>query len=133
MSKLHAMISEKRKVLIVDDEPDIREFIGYNLIRKGYTVHTAGDGQAGYNLAVENKPDLIILDILMPVMNGYETCQKLRQNPLFANTPIIFLSALHQSYVQTLGIKLQADGFINKPVRIELLIQRVEEWLENAS
>lgn len=133
MSRLHALVSDRRKVLIIDDEPDIREFISYNLVRKGYTVHTAENGKAGYDLALENKPDLIILDILMPVMNGYETCRKLRENPLFAETRIVFLSALNQSYVHALGIELAADGYIPKPIRIELLVKRVEEWLGNAS
>lgn len=123
---------EKPRILIVDDEPDIREFISYNLSRKGYTVFTAPDGKTGYDLAVEHRPHLVILDILMPVMNGYETCRRLRKNPIFTETRILFLSALSESYVRELGIQLEVDGYINKPIRIELLVRRVSEWLKKA-
>lgn len=123
---------ERPRILIVDDEPDIREFISYNLSRKGYTVFTAPDGKTGYDMAVEHRPHLVILDILMPVMNGYETCRRLRKNPMFTETRILFLSALSESYVRELGIQLEVDGYINKPIRIELLVRRVGEWLKNA-
>lgn len=73
------MENQQIKILIVDDEPDIREFISYNLIRKGYTVLTAGDGKEGLSMAFEFLPDLIILDIMMPFLNGYETCIRLRK------------------------------------------------------
>ncbi|MBI3511051.1 MAG: response regulator [Bacteroidetes bacterium] len=117
------------KILIVDDEPDIREFISYNLLRRGYIVITASDGKEGMDLALEFKPDLIILDVLMPVMNGYETCIELRKNPIFDKTKIIFLSALNESTAKDFGLKLEADAFIGKPIRIELLLKRVELWL----
>lgn len=123
---------ERPRILIVDDEPDIREFISYNLERKGYKVYTAPDGKTGYDLAVEHRPHLVILDILMPVMNGYETCRRLRKNPIFTETRILFLSALSESYVRELGIQLEVDGYINKPIRIELLVRRVTEWLKKA-
>lgn len=120
------------RILIIDDEPDIREFISYNLVRKGYTVFTAPDGKTGYETALRERPHLIILDILMPVMNGYETCRRLRHNPLFADTRILFLSALSESYVRELGQQLEADGYIPKPIRIERLLQRVEDWVKKA-
>jgi two-component system alkaline phosphatase synthesis response regulator PhoP len=122
----------QKKILIVDDEPDIREFISYNLIRKGYSVFTAPDGKTGFEMAVEFRPNLIILDVLMPLMNGYETCIRLRKNPLFAGTKIIFLSALTESYAKDLGLELEADEFISKPIRIEQLIKRVEMWVKKA-
>lgn len=122
----------QRRILIVDDEPDIREFISYSLSRKGYKVFTAPDGKAGYDLAVEHRPHLIILDILMPVMNGYETCRRMRKNPIFTETRILFLSALSESYVRELGEQLDADGYISKPIRIELLLRRVDEWVKKA-
>jgi two-component system alkaline phosphatase synthesis response regulator PhoP len=117
-----------RRILFVDDEPDIREFISYSLSRKGFLVFTAPDGKAGYELAVEHRPHLVILDILMPVMNGYETCRRMRKNPLFTETKILFLSALSESYVRELGEQLDADGYISKPVRMEMLIRKVSEW-----
>ena len=122
----------QKKILIVDDEPDIREFISYNLMRKGYSVFTAPDGKTGFEMAVEFRPNLIILDVLMPLMNGYETCIRLRKNPLFTETKIIFLSALTESYAKDLGLELEADEFISKPIRIEQLIKRVEMWVKRA-
>ena len=126
------MEKQLKKILIVDDEPDIREFISYNLMRKGYSVYTAPDGKSGFEMAVEFRPHLIILDVLMPLMNGYETCIRLRKNPIFANTKIIFLSALSESYAKDLGLELEADEFISKPIRIELLVKRVERWVKKA-
>jgi two-component system alkaline phosphatase synthesis response regulator PhoP len=127
-----SMENQQKKILIVDDEPDIREFISYNLIRKGYSVFTAPDGKTGFEMAVEFRPHLIILDVLMPLMNGYETCIRLRKNPLFADTKIIFLSALSESYAKDLGLELEADAFISKPIRIEQLVKRVEIWMRKA-
>jgi two-component system alkaline phosphatase synthesis response regulator PhoP len=126
------MTNEPGRILIIDDEPDIREFVSYNLSRRGYVVETASDGKTGYEAALVFRPHLIILDILMPVMNGYETCMRLRRNPEFSTTRILFLSALNESYARELGIKLEADGYISKPVRMELLLRRVEDWVKRA-
>jgi two-component system, OmpR family, alkaline phosphatase synthesis response regulator PhoP len=126
------MTNEPGRILIIDDEPDIREFVSYNLSRRGYLVETASDGKTGYEAALVFRPHLIILDILMPVMNGYETCMRLRRNPEFSTTRILFLSALNESYARELGIKLEADGYISKPVRMELLLRRVEDWVKRA-
>lgn len=120
------------KILIVDDEPDILEFISYNLMREGYHVITAVDGKEGYEKAELFKPNLIILDVLMPVMNGYETCIRLRRNPEFDSTKIIFLSALNESTAKEFGLELEADAFIGKPIRIELLLKRIETWLKTS-
>ncbi len=121
-----------KRILIIDDEPDIREFVSYNLSKKGYVVAVAGDGLSGYELAVKFEPDLIILDILMPGLNGFETCMKLRQNPAFDKTQIVFLSALNQSYAKDLGFKMDADAYICKPVRMEFLVRRVDQWIKAA-
>lgn len=121
-----------KRVLIIDDEPDIREFVTYNLSKKGYVVASACDGLSGYELALKFEPDLILLDILMPGLNGYETCMKLRQNASFKNTQIVFLSALNQSYAKDLGFKMDADAYICKPVRMEFLVRRVDQWMKNA-
>lgn len=121
-----------KRILIIDDEPDIREFVSYNLSKKGYVVAVAGDGLSGYELAVKFEPDLIILDILMPGLNGFETCMKLRQNPAFDKTQIVFLSALNQSYAKDLGFKMDADAYICKPVHMEFLVRRVDQWMKAA-
>ncbi len=121
-----------KRIRIVDDEPDIREFVSYNLAKRGYIVVSAADGISGYELAVKFEPDLILLDILMPGLNGYETCMKLRENPLFEKTQIVFLSALNQSYAKDLGFKMDADAYLTKPVRMEFLVRRVEQWMKNA-
>jgi two-component system alkaline phosphatase synthesis response regulator PhoP len=83
-------------------------------------------------MAHECRPHLILLDILMPVMNGYETCKRLREDPSFDHTRILFLSALSESYTRELGFQLAADGYICKPLRINALVQSVEEWLSKA-
>ena len=119
-----------KRIRIIDDEPDIREFVTYNLSKKGYMVASAPDGISGYELAVKFEPDLIILDMLMPGMNGYETCMKLRSNPQFESTQIVFLSALNQSYAKDLGFKMDADAYLCKPVRMEFLVRRVEQWMK---
>ncbi len=121
-----------KRILVIDDEPDIREFVSYNLSRRGFIVVTAADGISGYDLAVKFEPDLILLDILMPGLNGYETCMKLRENPQFEKTQIVFLSALNQSYAKDLGFKMDADAYLTKPVRMEFLVRRVEQWMRNA-
>jgi DNA-binding response OmpR family regulator len=121
-----------KRILVIDDEPDIREFVSYNLAKRGYIVVSAADGISGYELAMKFEPDLILLDILMPGLNGYETCMKLRENPKFEKTQIVFLSALNQSYAKDLGFKMDADAYLTKPVRMEFLVRRVEQWMRNA-
>ncbi|GAB4133857.1 MAG: hypothetical protein Fur0041_06430 [Bacteroidia bacterium] len=123
------LMENKRKILIIDDEPDIREFLHYNLSKSGYEVFTAENGKAGLQLAYEQRPDLIILDVLMPVLNGYETCMQLRNDSVFDQTHILFLSALRENYVRELGLKLMADGFISKPVKIPLLVKKIGDYL----
>lgn len=126
-------MQQVQRILIIDDEPDIREFIGYNLSRKGYEVFTAPEGHSGLHLARECKPHLILLDILMPVMNGYETCKRLREDPAFDSTRILFLSALSESYTRELGCQLAADGYICKPLRINALVETIESWLQKSA
>lgn len=122
-----------KRILLIDDEPDIREFVSYNLAKRGFIVVSAADGISGYELAVKFEPDLILLDILMPGLNGYETCMKLRENPLFEKTQIVFLSALNQSYAKDLGFRMDADAYLTKPVKMEFLVRRVEQWMRDAS
>lgn len=114
-----------KKVLIVDDEPDIREIISYNLIKEGYEIITAKDGIEALELAGSFKPDLIILDIMMPKMNGVEVCKILRSKPEYNSTLIIFLTALSDETSQIKGLETGADDYVNKPISPKVLVSRV--------
>lgn len=113
------------KILIVDDEPDIVEFISYNLKSKGYLISTAKDGNEAIRKAKEFKPDLILLDIMMPNKDGMETIKELRKMPEFDDTAIIFLTALSDEKYEIEGLKVGADDYISKPIKPELLSTRI--------
>jgi len=113
------------KILIVDDEPDIVEFISYNLKSKGYLIATAKDGMEAIKKAKEFKPDLILLDIMMPVKDGMETIRELRKMTDFDDTAIIFLTALSDEKYEIEGLKIGADDYISKPIKPELLATRI--------
>ena len=119
------MDSKTNKVLIADDEPDIREIIEYNLTREGYQVQTAKDGNEALTKARSFKPDLIILDIMMPYKNGVEVCEILRSQSDFQQTMIIFLTARSDESSQIKGLETGADDYITKPVSPKILISRV--------
>lgn len=114
-----------KKILIADDEPDILEIIQYNLEAEGYTVYTAKDGDDALQKAKQLKPDLIILDILMPKKNGVEVCEILRSQPAFTETLIIFLTAMNDESSQMKGFDTGADDYVNKPISPKLLMSRV--------
>jgi len=113
------------KVLIADDEPDIREIIEYNLTREGYQVQTAKDGNEALAKARSFKPDLIILDIMMPYKNGVEVCEILRSQSDFQQTMIIFLTARSDESSQIKGLETGGDDYISKPVSPKVLMSRV--------
>lgn len=113
------------RILIIDDETDILEFMKYNLSRDGYEVHTACNGRQGLETAVRIRPHLILLDMMMPVMNGVETCRAIRANGELRDTMIVFLSALSQEEHQLAGYDAGADDYITKPIRMNLLRSRV--------
>ncbi len=113
------------RILLVDDEPDILEFIGYNLAKEGYEIFTAPDGIEALKVAAECRPHLILLDMMMPNMDGVQTCKALRENPETADTRIIFLSALGEEENQLTGYDAGADDYISKPIRMNLLRSRV--------
>jgi len=119
------MESKGKKILIADDEPDILEIIQYNLVKEGYEVITARDGDEALTKAKIHKPDLIILDIMMPKKNGVEVCELLRMQPAFKETLIIFLTALNDESSHIKGLETGADDFINKPISPKVLISRV--------
>ena len=111
------MSTAKQKILIVDDEPDILELIEYNLKKEGYQVYLASNGQDGINVAKKVQPDLIILDIMMPKMDGFTLAEKcVNYNP---DTPFLFLTARNQSEDKIKGLKLGADDYIIKPFEME--------------
>lgn len=114
-----------KKILIADDEPDILEIIQYNLKLEGYEVFTAKDGDEALQKAKYIKPDLIILDIMMPKRNGVEVCEILRSQQAFEDTLIIFLTALNDEPSQVKGFDTGADDYINKPISPKLLLSRV--------
>ena len=113
------------KILIVDDEPDIVEFISYNLKNKGYLIAAAKDGVEAIRKARDFRPDLILLDIMMPNKDGIETIRELRAMHEFDDTAIIFLTALNDEKYEIEGLKIGADDYISKPIKPELLATRI--------
>ena len=114
-----------KKILIADDEPDILEIIGYNLTKEGYQVTTAKDGDDALAKAKSTKPELIILDIMMPKKNGVEVCEILRTQKDFKDTLIIFLTALSDENSHVKGLETGADDYISKPISPKVLLSKV--------
>jgi len=121
-----------KKVLIVDDEPDILEFLSYNLRKEQYEVFTAGDGKSGIEKALEKLPDLIILDIMMPEMDGIEVCRKLREMPEFKYTTIAFLTARNEDYTQIAALDYGGDDYITKPIKPGVFLSRIKALLRRS-
>jgi two-component system alkaline phosphatase synthesis response regulator PhoP len=119
----------RNKILIVDDETDILEFLQYNLEKHGFETITASNGKDAIRLADVTNPDLILLDIMMPVMDGVETCYELKKNPNLNQTLIAFLTARSEEYSEIAGLDAGADDYIQKPIRPRLLISRVNALL----
>ena len=124
------MEQKEIKVLIADDEEDILQFISYNLEKEGYRVHTAADGQLCLDLAKEVVPDLILLDVTMPKIDGIEVCQQLRDMPQFSETPIALLTARNEDYSQLAGFEAGADDYMTKPIRPKILMARIKALLK---
>ena len=116
-------------ILIIDDEEDIRELIKYNLKKEGYLVEVAENGEVGLALMKELKPDLIILDVMMPGMDGIEVCDAIRSTQGFQQTLICFLTARNEDYSQIAGLDAGADDYVAKPVRPKVLISRINALL----
>lgn len=117
------------KVLIAEDEKDIRRLVVFTLERAGYEVLEAGDGREALRLATENQPNLILLDIMMPFLNGYEVCRKLRENPELKDTPIVLLSAKAQNYEIGEGLQAGATDYLIKPFIPRELAAKVKQIL----
>lgn len=123
------MADKKHKILVVDDEPDILEFIRYNLERDGFDVHLANNGREAIEKARVVKPELILLDVMMPEMDGVETCVELREIDELKNTYIAFLTARSEDYSQIAGFEAGADDYISKPIRPRVLVSRIKAIL----
>ena len=115
---------------MVDDEPDILEFIGYNLGKEGYRVFTASNGVEAIEMARLHLPQLIILDVMMPEMDGIETCEEIRKIPELSSVMIAFLTARGEDYSQIAGFEAGADDYITKPIKPKVLVSRVRALLK---
>ncbi|MFM7104203.1 MAG: response regulator transcription factor, partial [Flavobacteriales bacterium] len=120
------------KILLVDDEKDIREIVGFNLEKKGFEVHTASDGRKALETARKIQPDLVLLDVMMPEMDGMETCREMRDDPKLKNIMIAFLTARGEDYSQVAGFEAGADDYIQKPIKTRILISRVKAMLRRS-
>lgn len=123
----------KVKILFADDEPDILDIISYNLEKEGYEVITAKDGQQALDLSKVHKPDLIILDVMMPHKTGIEVCNLLRHLPDFKATPIVMLTALNDETTHVKGLDSGADDYISKPISTKVLISRINALLRRTN
>ncbi|MGF7230207.1 response regulator [Arachidicoccus sp.] len=126
------MKTSPKKVLIADDEEDILEIIGYNLRNENYEVITAKDGKAAIEKAKESKPDLIILDMMMPFYSGMQVCEILRSLPQFEDTLIVFLTAIDDDSNEIKGLESGADDYITKPISPKVLISRINALFRRA-
>jgi len=120
---------KKIKLLLVDDEPDILEFLSYNLIKEGYEVFTASNGAEGLKKAKIEKPDLILLDVMMPEMDGIEACGEIRKIDSLKKTLIVFLTARTEEFSQLAGYEAGADDYITKPVKPKVLMSKIKALL----
>ena len=119
----------KHTILLVDDDPDIREFISFNLVKEGFKVETAKNGLEGVEMCKKFKPDLVLLDVMMPWMDGMEACEAIRATPEIAHTVIAFLSARGEDYSQVAGFESGGDDYITKPIRPKVLVSRIKALL----
>ncbi|MDT0620119.1 response regulator transcription factor [Croceitalea vernalis] len=117
------------KILLVDDEPDILEIVSYNLSSEGYVVYTATNGIEGVAKAKKKQPHLVILDVMMPEMDGIEACEIMRSTPGLENTIITFLTARGEDYSQVAGFDAGADDYITKPIKPKVLVSKVKALL----
>ena len=122
-----------KKILIVDDEKDILEFLSYNLKKEGFSIYTASDGLEGLEKTKKIKPDLIIVDLMMPKMNGIEMCENIRNDKKLGNVIILFLTARSEDYTQIAALDSGADDFLKKPIKPKLLISKVKSIMRRFS
>ncbi len=123
------MDKSKISILLVDDEEDILDFVGYNLRKEGYNVITSTNGRDALQIAKKQIPHLILLDLMMPEMDGIETCQELKRNSELKDTIIVFFTARSEDFTQILGLDAGADDYITKPIKPSVLISKVNSLL----
>ena len=123
-------MAETNKILLVDDEKDILEFLSYNLKKEGFEIDTANNGKTALNKLSTFIPDLIILDVMMPEMDGIEVCEKIRENEQYDDILIIFLTARSEDYSELAGFSAGADDYITKPIKPKILVSRVNAILK---
>jgi two-component system alkaline phosphatase synthesis response regulator PhoP len=123
------MTKNKAKILLVDDEPDILEIVSYNLTQEGYKITTASNGKEAIIKAKVVLPDLIIMDVMMPEMDGIEACEAIRKIPELSHVIITFLTARNEDYTQVAGFDAGADDYISKPIKPKLLVSKVNALL----
>lgn len=123
------MKNKNTKILLVDDEPDILEIVGYNLAQEGYQIFTASNGKEAIAKAKKESPDLIIMDVMMPEMDGMEACENIRKIPELSSVIITFLTARSEDYSQVAGFDVGADDYITKPIKPKLLVSKVKALL----
>ncbi len=116
-------------ILLVDDEEDILDFVGYNLRKEGYTVHTATNGRDAISLALKINPHLILMDVMMPEMDGVETCRELKRTKALDETIIVFFTARSEDFTQILSLDAGGDDYITKPIKPALLVSKVNSLL----
>ena len=117
------------KILLVDDEPDILEIVSYNLVQEGFEIFTASNGKEAIFKAIKEVPDLIIMDVMMPEMDGMEACENIRRIPALNHVIITFLTARSEDYSQVAGFDAGADDYITKPIKPKLLVSKVKALL----
>jgi len=128
-NKPHMGKKPANKILVVDDEEAILELLKYNLEKEGYEVKVAANGQTGVEVARKFRPDVVLLDIMMPVMDGVEACRQLRANPDLVNTFIVFLTARSEEYSEVAAFDVGADDYITKPIKPRALMSRIQALL----
>jgi two-component system, OmpR family, alkaline phosphatase synthesis response regulator PhoP len=123
----------KYKILLVDDEKDILEFLGYNLAKEGFRIYTAANGHDAIAMAEKEVPHLILMDVMMPKMDGVETCELIRKNPFLKDVLIAFLTARGEDYSQIAGFDAGGDDYITKPIKPKLLVSKIKALLKRYS
>ncbi len=121
------------RILLVDDEKDILEFLSYNLRNEGFEIHTAGNGKDAVRKAAEIKPHLVLMDVMMPEMDGIEACEEIRKNKELENTLVAFLTARGEDYSQIAGFEAGGDDYITKPIKPKVLVSRIKALLKRRS
>ncbi|NPA43933.1 MAG: response regulator transcription factor [Chlorobi bacterium] len=124
------MDTSKYKILIVDDEKDVREILEYNISKAGYNVFTAENGKIALDIIKKENPHLIILDVMMPIIDGYETCIEIRKLPNSKKSIVVFLSARNDDHSQIIGFDAGGDDYVTKPVNPKVLLKRIKALLK---